>query len=265
MRIVKEHASKYHAHEAISKGRLFKMAKSPRYFKYSEDNPEEPSEAMKLGSAFHAYVLEPDMFSEEIAVMPKVDKRTKVGKATYAEFLETATGKIIIDEEQMDTIKHMKKALLAHPLASKLIEGKVEQSVYFTDEATGVECRVRPDITLEKGDKVILSDLKSCVSCEAHNFQRDALKLGYDLQSYMYSYGRQADTFIFIAVEKTAPYLINVLVASQDFLDRGKQIFEDLMGKYSECTENDTWYGMNGSDMRINSLELPYWARKELE
>jgi hypothetical protein len=50
------------------------MSVCPAYFKWCEDNPQEPSEDMVLGSAFHKIVLEPETFDKEFMIMPHFDR-----------------------------------------------------------------------------------------------------------------------------------------------------------------------------------------------
>jgi hypothetical protein len=60
--------------------------------------------------------------------------------------------------------------------------------------------------------------------------------------------------FVFIAQEKTAPNLINIIHAGEAFLDRGRWIMRDLLAKYKKCVELDVWPGYG-----VNELILPEW------
>ena len=52
----------YHAHPAISKSGLDKIAKSPAHYKAAREAEHEGSDALVFGSAFHDYILLPDTF-----------------------------------------------------------------------------------------------------------------------------------------------------------------------------------------------------------
>ena len=80
----------YRQHEGISRSQLWKIRESPEKFKYAMEHPEEPTPALLFGQMVHKLVLEPDTFDEEFIVAPEVDKRTKEGKAAWAQFEEDA-------------------------------------------------------------------------------------------------------------------------------------------------------------------------------
>ena len=98
---------------------------------------------------------------------------------------------------------------------------------------------------------------------------RDALKFGYDVQAYHYCQGlektyKKKFKFIFIAQEKTAPYLVNVLEADDYFMKSGEELTKDLLQKYKKAVETDTWEGYMAKDSGINSLSVPAWLRDSL-
>lgn len=85
----------YREAEGISRSDLFKISRSPKHFKYEQENPAEQSKALLFGIALHSYVLEPEKFKEEYAIIPNCDKRTKAGKETYRQFLAENEGKFL--------------------------------------------------------------------------------------------------------------------------------------------------------------------------
>ena len=266
--IVIETNAEYHGYtQAISKSRLQRMSVCPLYFKWHEENPQKKSDELLEGSAFHKLVLEPETFDDEFVVAPKFDRRTKVGKQEYADFCEMveSTGKEVLTEEQYDMICGMRDAVMENPYCRKLIKGNIEQSIYFTDDMTGVECKIRPDVWRKLDDSIVIIDLKSTRSALPMDFARDVVKFHYDLQSYMYSYGVSKSfgvpmdkiSFCFIAVEKKPPYLINVMQASSDVIEKGGADFREYIGMYEECMRTGNWYGLNGSHDVINDLMLP--------
>ena len=272
--IVIETNAEYHGYrEAISKSRLANMSVCPAYFKWCEDNPQEPSEDMVLGSAFHKIVLEPETFYYEFAVMPNVDRRTTQGKMKYAEFIVESEGKTVITQEQYDTICGMRDSIMSNPYARKLINGNIEQSMYFTDDLTKVECKCRPDVWRKVADRVVITDLKSAKSVMPNDFMRDCVKYHYDLQTAMYRDGaskvlgvpKDNIDFVFIAVEKKPPYLLNIMQADTYVIQKGEADFREYIGTYKECLETHNWYSFNGKDNIINNLSLPSYLLKDKE
>lgn len=272
--IVIETNAEYHGYkEAISKSRLSKISVCPEYFKYCEDNPQEPSDDLTLGSAFHKIVLEPDTFDEEFSVFPTFDRRTKQGKLDYELYINSLPENIaVITEEQFQTINRMKESILRNPYAKKLIDGQREQSFYFVDELTKVQCKCRPDIWRKVSDRVVITDLKSARSAMPGDFMRDVVKYHYDLQVAMYREGvskvlgipKENVDFVFIAVEKKPPYLLNIMQADTYVIQKGEADFREYIGTYAECKKTDNWYGFNGEHGIINTLSLPdYLIQKD--
>ena len=274
--IVIETNAEYHGYkEAISKSRLANMAVCPAYFKWCEDNPTEPSEDMVLGSAFHKIVLEPETFDKEFMIMPHFDRRTKEGRLGYENLMNKVQGECItlITKEQYDTICGMRDSIMSNPYARKLINGNIEQSMYFTDDLTKVECKCRPDVWRKVADRVVITDLKSAKSVMPNEFMRDCVKYHYDLQTAMYRDGaskvlgvpKDNIDFVFIAVEKKPPYLLNIMQADTYVIQKGEADFREYIGTYAECLETQNWYSFNGKDNIINNLSLPSYLLKDKE
>ena len=248
------------------------MSVCPAYFKWCEDNPTEPSEDMVLGSAFHKIVLEPETFGDEFVVMPKVDGRSTQGKLLKKQFEETKGNKQVITQDQYDTICGMRDSIMSNPYARKLINGNIEQSMYFTDDLTKVECKCRPDVWRKVADRVVITDLKSAKSVMPNDFMRDCVKYHYDLQTAMYREGaskvldvpKDNIDFVFIAVEKKPPYLLNIMQADTYVIQKGEADFREYIGTYAECKQTNNYYGLNGANGIINTLSLPdYLIKKE--
>lgn len=274
--IVIETNAEYHGYrEAISKSRLANMSVCPAYFKWCEDNPTEPSEDMVLGSAFHKIVLEPETFDKEFMIMPYFDRRTKEGRLGYENLMNKVQGECItlITKEQYDTICGMRDSIMANPYARKLINGNIEQSMYFTDDLTKVECKCRPDVWRKVADRVVITDLKSAKSVMPNDFMRDCVKYHYDLQTAMYRDGvskvlnipKDNIDFVFIAVEKKPPYLLNIMQADTYVIQKGEADFREYIGTYAECKADGVFYGLNGKNGIINTLSLPEYLIKSKE
>lgn len=285
----------YHGYkEAISKSRLAKMEKCPAYFKWCEDNPQEPTSDMILGSAFHKIVLEPKEFSKEFVVAESISTQSHESCDSAINFyhrelklknvlecvnitekreyikelqLQLAKKKQTITQEQYDMICSMRDSVLNNKYAKVLLQGNIENSMYAVDDLTQEPIKARPDCYKIVQDRVLITDLKSCRSAIESDLVRDVAKYGYDLQSYMYTeiaskvleVPKENIDFVFIFVEKTAPYLVNVMQADTYVLQRGEQLFRKYIGQYHECKESNNWYGLNGAYDIINNLSLPQY------
>lgn len=259
---------KYHASAPLSKSDLHLLAKSPAHFKYALEHKEEATKAMSFGTAFHAYVLEPEKFKEEYITVSKIDRRTKEGKALVKEIEES--GKTLISEEEMKTIEQMAQNVLSNKYAAALLSGEKEKSYFWNDKRTGINLKCRPDCRTELGGVSVIVDLKTCVNADTDAFFRDCLKYGYDLQAALYKCGveeieRKPHRFVFIAVEKEPPFAFNILEADSLFVDKGNADLNNYLDTVVKCQSTRNWYGYNGENGEPNLICLPAWLAKEYE
>ena len=260
----------YRKHPAISRSELFKMCDSPEKFKFYKDNEVEITPSLLFGQLFHKMVLEPETLFDEFVIEPKVDKRTKEGKALYADFLENAKDKKAVPPDMFKKAEEMTLKLLKDKTAVNILKGKHEVPFFWKDKETGEECKVRVDSLYEQGDTNIIVDLKTASKADTGSFSRDAVKFGYDFQSGFYKEGVDICTgkkhlFVFLVIEKEPPYSINVLEADELFIKRGNLLFHDMLKLYHKCRESNNWYGYRGEDNKIQMLNLPNYLAKELE
>ena len=261
--------SEYRKMDGVSSTELKQLLKTPAHYKYWKEHADELcTQSLLFGKAAHKYILETYDFYNEFAVAPNFDRRTKEGKAQYLLFCDQSEGKDIITQEQFEQIDAMRNAMLATPFVSKLINGEHELSYFWTDEDTGLKCKCRPDSINHK--LKIIVDYKTCDNAETENFMKQAIRLGYDLQAYMYQQGVKENLgeeylFVFIAQEKKPPYAVNILEADENFMASGKRIFNEMLNVYKQCSETGNWYGYLGADNQINSLGVPKWLEQLVE
>ena len=238
----------YRQHEGISRSDLMKFKKSPLHYKFSTETEANTTPALLFGAACHKWLLEEDDFWNEFTVAPICDRRTKEGKQIWADFVNANANREIISNEDFEVIKAMKEAVLNHPIASQLIGGEHEVSLFWRDGDTGEMCKVRPDIMTEyKGAKLIV-DYKTTDSCQDGHFERSARKYGYKMQSGMYREGYFCNFyedagFAFIAQEKEAPYAVRVYFCTEEYLSEGYDEYRALLGLYHECRVNNNYPG----------------------
>jgi hypothetical protein len=250
-------AHQYHAdRDALSCSMLKPLLTSPAHFQAALVTPFKSTDAMEFGTLLHLLVLEPLQLGNEVAVFPGVaSKRT----TEYKEFAAQRANKLIVDEPTFDEARRLSEKVLTtmyrgRPLQKFIEESIPEATVYFTDPDTGLRLRVRmdayhPDITF---------DLKSTRFGDPRAFARDAVDLHYDMQGFMYSYGRclyegtQAlRPFVFITAETAAPYSVSTLTASAAFMDNGAKKLQASLIAYKACTASGYWPDL-GTDGEVD-------------
>lgn len=261
----------YRRHPAISRSELFKMSETPEKFKYFQENPQPQTPTLAFGSFLHKLVLEPETLWDEFCVLPNVDRRTKSGKQAFEAFVIENADKTIMTEYEASTAKEMAEAINKNPISRRLLQGEHEKPLFWTDEATGEECKCRVDCLAKLDDTYIVVDVKTTDNASNASFMRSAMKYGYHFQAGMYLEGvrralgipMEKLMFVFIAVEKQAPYAVNILQADELFIQRGQDLYRQYLTQYHECKVSGNWYGYTGPNNEINSLTLPGWASGE--
>lgn len=238
----------YHASNGVSRSSLMTLKKSPYHYWYEyisqKCKVKDTTQAIKIGSAVHTYVLENNLFDDRYFISKKIDKRTSAGKEEYNNMIKVNAGKEAIDEEEFKLIKSMRDSIKNHDQASKLIENaKIEKSIYWTDPDTDIMCKVRPDIWHEK----MIVDLKTTQSASYRDFQSSCYKYGYHIQAAMiqeafkHALGQKMDNFIFIAIEKEEPYALALYMLDESAIKRGVDEFRVLLNKLKENQEKNEW------------------------
>lgn len=270
MPLIEMNEAAYNAAPGIRRSTLFEMSRSPAHYKWAKENPSKDTPALQFGRALHCAVLEPDKFETEYLVAPTASKATKAGREIWAAFAQDAEGKEVLSQADYEKCIGIRDSIMNHPMARVLLEGPHEKSFFWKDELTGLDCKVRADALLPLEDRIIVVDVKTCSDASTEAFMREAIKYGYDFQSGMYTEGVSVCSgmetqFVFIAVEKTPPYSVNVLAADKYFILRGKDLFREYLGKVAECESTGNWYQYNGADGDMNDLKLLGYLQKEYE
>lgn len=240
---------------AVNKSSLFKILDCPARYQYALNNPRKQTPEMALGSLCHTLTFEPEKFPEEFAVEPELNKRTKEGREEAANFAIVNASRIIVTQEQLDIAREISGSVLAHDLAAELIDGcEFEASILFTDEPTGILCKVRPD-GLRLGTGGVINDLKTCR--ELSRFSWDARDLGYLFQAAFYRMGVYAATgetlpFKFIAVEKEPPYLVQIYTVSDNTIALAEATVRQALNLLQYCRQEDRWPGYRQEEVELD-------------
>lgn len=247
----------YHQKPGLSQSMLSRLRRSPAHLKEYLDNPKEQTDAMALGSAVHSAVLEPATFWDKYAVAPKCDKRTKEGKAAFAEFEAANQGKSILTQENAEYIFGIQTSVFSNKSAKALLDlpGEIEKAMFWTDEF-GIDCKGKLDKI--SGDIVI--DLKTATDASPEAFSKSIMNYGYYLQAAHYLDGAKAARFIIIAVENTPPFCSAVYEIDLETIQQGRTEAESLKKLYQKCVSENNWPGYS---QEVKFIGLPGWYLKK--
>ena len=148
--------------------------------------------------------------------------------------------------DEWKTCLGMADAVLSNPVYTHYasdIEGIAEGTGYF--KYNGASCKVRPDLYIPDGTII---DLKSTQDASEAGFRKSVRNFKYDFQTAWYmeamrALGLPARQFIFVCVEKTAPYLTATYTLTASEIDRQKPRMQKACEIWATCMESGVWPG----------------------
>ena len=226
----------YNDFDFVTNSQLNWINKSPLVYKMYRDNPHMRQEtpALMFGRAFHLCILEPERFVEEVMEYPEVNRRTKDGKETIANFEKEHKGEVLLKKEDMNTVLRMRNKIYSYEECDTLLNsgGIAEQVSVWEDKDTGVLCKCKADyVNLEEG---YIVDIKTTTDANPDTFVHTIRKYGYDKQSAFYSDAFGVKDFYFIVIEKTNPYNIGVYKCSEETMNTGRIKYKNLLCVYKD-------------------------------
>jgi hypothetical protein len=151
----------------------------------------------------------------------------------------------------------MAESVLAHDEARQILESLAGREVSIFAEIDGVAMRARFDLW----DATKAADLKSAADASPKGFNKAVGRYGYHIQDRWYSEahtavtGTELETFKFIVVESTAPYLVGVYDLDFMWEDIAKERTARARELYRACTTTNIWPGYQSG-----TLTPPTWA-----
>lgn len=260
----------YHSLPYVSSSQLKYLHKtSPAHFKAKfidkTIRPEEPSYAMKLGTAVHSMILTPDLFKKNIYIAQKIDARTKEGKEAKLQMERESFDKTVIYEADLPALIGMDASVKRNkPAQSVMDETLKELSLFWKCPGTGLMMKARIDAV----NTEYLIELKTTKSAQPKMFESTAFNLNYDLSLAHYLEGcrnvlHTKPNSYFVVVESEAPYVSQTFLATDDFISVGHAKWLDAIMLLSRCYETKTWPGYSDENVEpILMLNPPKWAGK---
>ena len=202
------------------------------------NSEHKETESLLVGSAFHCYILEPDEFDSRYVYEPKFDKRTKLGKESYAEFLETVGNKKCVPWHYETKFETIANNLSRHKVANSMITNSIKKEVihFWEDVETGVKCKGKIDI--EGSDYI--ADLKSTSKgADLQSFIKFAEDYKVTQQAAFYTNGAEKKNFYFIVCELKAPFGIGVYKIGDKSMENGNHRVSSALGIYKKFINED--------------------------
>ncbi len=242
------------------------VATSPATYKAWIDGRlgDDDTEALAFGRAFHTACLEPERFADEYAVQPDFGNCSLKGpKDARAAWRAGHPAQTWLSPKDGEMLRRMATAVHAHPKAAKLLAaaGANEVTLRWDDDDVGLPCKARLDRLVPSLE--VCLDLKSSQDASEAAFARDVEKYGYHRQDALYRDGLEAvgqgvELFVFIVVEKTAPFLVGLYTVHRKDVEAGRAHNREMMHLLARCLHSGKWPGLSES---IIEVRRPRWAR----
>jgi len=292
----------YHATNAVSKSKIDVFRQSPMLyhgrFVTKTVAADEPTEAMIIGSAAGALILEGETaFSSRYAILPddapkrpterqinakKPSPETLEAIAWWSYFNERTDGKTILTTEQHTLIKRMHQAINLNP-EFRMLTASGMPEVTFRIQGQHFAMQVRPDwfndegCALTDGYPYIL-DLKTIDKLPCDEPDRLPWKIadfGYHRQAYLYQEvvslvmkfpaGVPRPRFFFAFIEKQEPFDSAVVELTETDIEVGQREVTDSLKKLRRCYETGVWASPRRAG-GVANVSLPFsYIRRSLE
>jgi hypothetical protein len=250
----------YHAHPALSSSGARKLLppSCPALFHHERENGQKHKREFDFGHAAHLLALGA---GPELHVVDASNYQTKAARedrdAAYAR------GEVPLLPDEFDKVQAMAAALRQHPRAGQLFAetGVAEQSVFWTDHETGVQCRARLDYLTNR-----IVDYKTTTNVHPGHIAKAIDNFGYHQQADFYLMGAieldlvapDAD-FTFVFQDKNPPYLVTVVELDDTALKIGNERNRLALEIFRDCTETGIWPAYGDG---IHVISLPAYAER---
>lgn len=250
----------YLTHKAMSKSKLDLFARDENLLSWQLNCPtdEDKLKVFDFGTAMHAILLEPHKIESDYAVMPKYNLRTNLGKQNKADFEADNADKQILTSDDYKKLKLMFGSVMAHPSARKIIQsgGPVEQSFFWTDSESGVDCRCRTDKIVTEDNYIV--DIKTVDDLSSFKYSVENYR--YYVQDAFYLDGAAANGVVcdhmkFLVIQKNIEmgrYPVMVVTLPAEVTQYGRKTYKTDLINYAKYCEKQVI-------KPSQELELHHW------
>lgn len=248
--------AEYHATDAISSSDV-KMVYG-KSLAHWRAKVYKSTTAFATGTAVHAMCLED---GKGVIRGPE----TRRGKAWTEAYEEAqANDQTLLTAADYDLARNIADSVLFHPAGQRMAGPTTvnEASFFATDPETGLKIKCRPDSLWDA--KGVIYDIKTCQDASPRGVAKDMVTYNYAIQAAFYMHvmncaGHKADQFVFVNVEKAAPYAVSTNVLSPEYLAWGKQKMHETLRQIAEANQTQKWD--TGWSETTNVVVLPRWLQ----
>lgn len=256
---------------AISMSLLEYIDYSPAHLKEQIEHPRPRTAPLSVGTAAHWALFEPELFKKMVVVLEEgADGRSGAVKEIKKE--AEANGKVVLKQSGYYTPKGdyvigyrdiiaMSDAARNKDTIRELLKspGYSECVVVWNDPVTGLLCKGKLDRYCEWRMWSVVADLKTARYAKPALWRYDIKRFNYHVRAAwyldaLYALEQMDRRWMWIVTEKRPPYESVVFEPSDKTLEKGREIYQRWIEKYSQCVEKDEWPGYADG---IEPIDLP--------
>ena len=247
--------------------------KSPKhYIQYITEPRKPPSPDMIMGNAFelrlYAFAAKNiQIYNNGIYFYPKPNLRTNEGKAAWEEIKIEGEGKIMITNEQGETVEAMIEAMQEYPEMVTYVESftKTQTKLLWTDRKTGIPFIGYVDAEGNAFESDWIFDIKVTKDADPVDFQRAAFNWDYHIQMASYAEGyhktqRRFPNFAFLCFDHHPPYNCAPIMVENKVLDESREEWRRSVDAFKFCMDEELFH--QGYEFRLQTM--PYFSLRKL-
>lgn len=262
---------------------------SPAHFQEALRTPTEDTGALFFGRMVHSRILTPDCPLPSVEVIPDTypapEGCTAVKKKQCAvgdplpwhgaakfckEWVAEREAKNIrpVTKQELQNMDGVVNAVAKHPIAGMALKsGRPEVSLFHTmwlRDGVSILRKARLD-WVPAGPALV--DIKTALDARKDEFSKALYTRRYYVQAAYYldmwnalNPNDQKKSFVFIVVEKFAPFAISVFTVSENALRAGRGEYRDNLNLLATCRQLNDWPAYSPD---IQAIDLPPYAYKK--
>jgi len=232
----------YYSVDALSNSAIKQIHQSPAHYKVWAETKRQPSDAMRIGTALHSYVL------DGIRNFPIYGGATKtLNSKEGRQFLMTYPNGLTYEEYL--AVKSMGESILSVELLAGIIKRSKRELQIYGSELSSDGLKVPVKAMLDSVTDAAILDLKT-TSDPATRFPYAVKSYSYDIQAAWYLHmakthydGREDRSFYFVVVESFAPYGVLIYEAKPETIASGWDKCKAAIDVYAHCKTWNRWPG----------------------
>jgi hypothetical protein len=238
---------------------------------------QKSSDALDFGKATHCLLLGDEDFDAGFVVRPEHYETDKGewkpwnanANACKDWLARHADKKTVITPEQMDRVKRIHADASTNEMVKLgVLNGKVERTICWKDNETGIWLKVRPD-AMPNADGVF-ADLKTASKFDEDFLERQIFDACYYLQAAMIrmvcrELGIPFETFVLVYVLNDGVPDTAHVEMSGFAIDRGERAIRWCLRTIRDCLDKNEWPGARPFDGGERPIHMKTWSAERLD